>query len=743
MTEIYLLVTKVRSRGMFGGVIVSGQEIKTKASYAAVFNYEQIPDSSGVNPGQVWRLEGTISQKTQTNQRGYQYIEKTITVEKSSLQAPSGESIIAFLSSNPKVVGIGEVKARRLYLTFGIELLDIIHQKDIVKLQAIDGISEESAKSIVRAFEEFDCAKTLIFLDSLGVSRSIGMKILKTYGVEAYQRIRGNPYRLLSFCAKWEAVDAFAMDTLEIAPNSKIRLQAAIEQALYNCFDSGSTAVAVGEIKNKIKGLLGSAALANDALCIVDSNGQYFRSESLYHPVGAWIMERYIAERAFGLIKGKGSAQHKRVDDTCDLEKVMSDFENREGICLNAAQREAVLRSATNNFSLILGGAGVGKTTVLKCVYEAIKARQTFCSLYQVALSGKAAKRMSEATDMESFTIAGFLKRVPTKNIAPQSWIAIDEASMVDVITMYKLLRHIPETCRIILIGDPYQLPPVGSGLILHAFANADVPKTTLIEVRRQSEASGIPQVAASIRRGIWPSLPRYEVKTEVGVSFFPCMDKELSSCSVDRYLELSGSMANQDVQILCATRTGLGGVEALNLDLQGRLTKGQPCIGYMNVEFGKLNYLSKAGYFRVGDLVIYTKNDYDAGLRNGSLGKIIERLNPENPGDPLCIVDFEGSIIEITADRLINLELSYAITVHKSQGSQFKHVIIPIRKTRLLDLTLLYTAVTRAVEQVVLIGDESVAKEALKTINANKRSIGLPLFLNRKNLDSGLGTVN
>jgi exodeoxyribonuclease V alpha subunit len=731
MKEIDLLVTKVRSRGLFGGVIVSGQDVKTNASYAAVLNYEQVPDSSDVHPGQVWRIKGRTSPKSRTAPTGYQYTENIITVEKSSLQAPAGENVIGFLSANPNVVGIGEVKARRLYSKFGIELLDIIQQKNIGKLQTVDGVSEESAKSIVRVFEKFDCARTLIFLDSLGVARSTGMKILKAYGAEAYQKIKNNPYRLLSFCAKWGAVDAFAREALEIAPNAKIRLQAAIEQALYSCFDSGSTAVAVGELKGKLKGLLGTSELAIEALSITESNGQYFRSKSLYHPAGAWIMEQYIAERSRGPSNGEYSVQEQWIDKTCDVAKVIKDFEIRERIRLNTEQREAVFRSVTNNFSLILGGAGVGKTTVLKCVYEAIKSREPCWSLHQVALSGKAAKRMHEATDMDSFTIVGFLKRVPAENIAPHSWIVIDEASMVDVITMYRLLRHIPETCRIILIGDPYQLPPVGSGLILHAFANANIPKTTLTEVRRQSEASGIPQIAANIRNGIWPTLPRYEAGTEAGVSFFPCRDQELNSCSVERYLELSSGIVNQDVQILCATRNGLGGVQTLNLDIQGRLTNGEPCIGYMDVEFGKLNYLSKGGYFRVGDLVIYTKNDYEVGLRNGSLGKIIERLNPENPEDPLCIVDFEGSIVEITADRLINLELSYAITVHKSQGSQFRSVIIPIRKTRLLDLTLLYTAVTRAVDQVVLIGDESVAKEALKTINANKRSIGLPFFLN------------
>ncbi len=730
MTEINLIVTKVRSRGLFGGVIVSGQDVKTKVPYAAVFSYEQIPDSAIVHPGQVWQVKGAVSSITRTAATGFQYAEKTIKVDNTSLQAPSGDNIIAFLSSNPKVVGIGEVKARRLYLTFGLELFDIIQHKDIGKLQSVSGISEESAKSIVYAFEEFDYTRILIFLDSLGVARFIGTKILKIYGAEAYERIKRNPYCLLSFCAKWSAVDSFARDVLEIPFNATIRLQAAIEQALYSCFDRGSTAVTAAELKDKLKSLLGSANLVKDALSIAEGNGQYFRSESLYHPAGSWIMEHYIAERTLGLINGKVSAQNKEVDETCDVGKVISGFEIREGIRLNTLQREAVWRSATNNFSVILGGAGVGKTTVLKCVYEVIQAREPSWSLYQVALSGKAAKRMNEATDKESFTIAGFLKRVPTKNIVPHSWIVIDEASMVDVITMYKLLRHIPKTCRIILIGDPYQLPPVGSGLILHAFADADVPKTTLIEVRRQSEASGIPQIAASIRSGIWSTIPSYETKFDSGVSFFPCRDQELNSCTVKRYLELSGGIASHDVKILCATRAGLGGVKDINLELQACLSKDQPYIGYLDDDFGKLRFLSKMSYFRVGDLVIYTKNDYEVDLRNGSLGKIIQRLNPEKSEDPVCIVDFEGNIIEITANRLINLELSYAITVHKSQGSQFKRVIIPIHQTRLLDLTLLYTAVTRSVEQVVLIGNESVAKEALKTINANKRSTGLRLFL-------------
>ena len=208
------------------------------------------------------------------------------------------------------------------------------------------------------------------------------------------------------------------------------------------------------------------------------------------------------------------------------------------------------------------------------------------------------------------------------------------------------------------------------------------------------------------------------------------CTEDQIGSAVIDVYRELGGDGSSHDVQILCPTRSGIGGTGTLNIALQNTFKSEQPSICFTDEEFGTITYLSGCGSFKLGDLVIYTRNDYERGLRNGSLGKILQTLQAADPSEPVCIADFEGMRVELNATDLGYLELAYAITVHKSQGSQFNRVIVPLRRSRLLDLTLLYTAVTRSINQVVLIGDELVARKALRRISADCRMVGLPQLI-------------
>jgi len=310
--------------------------------------------------------------------------------------------------------------------------------------------------------------------------------------------------------------------------------------------------------------------------------------------------------------------------------------------------------------------------------------------------------------------------------------VVIDEMSMVDAILFYRLLRHIPPSTRLILVGDPSQLPPIGPGLVLHALAgHPAVAQTELKVVQRQSDASGILPVAAAVRRHTMPDYAPYQGPGN-GVSFVDCPDHALDE-SVERlYADLGGSGADYGVQILSMIRSSQGGVKNLNQRLHDRYRREAPPVYSVDPQFGvvpakTLEYVP----LKVGDLVIFTKNDYTLGLRNGSLGRIIEALPVEAEDSDCCKVDFEGIAYTLKTTQLESLSHAYAITVHKSQGSQFSRVIVPIRRSRLLDQALIYTAITRAVDQVVLIGNrEAAAASILAPASAALRHISLPGLL-------------
>ena len=720
-------ITSIRSRGARGGAIASAEESKDGGRFVLKFDYKFLADSNDLQKGQVWNISGPVSLKHLVLPHGRIDLEKTVDIESATLLMLSGENIVRFLVDNPSVKGVGEVKARKLYHRFGTSLFNIINDQDVEKLNQI--VSEKATQSIFDAFKKMGTLTILLRLDQAGIPRPIGRKVMAFYGQDAERKVLEDPYRLLSFGAKWASVDKFAINVCGFIENSEVRLQAAIEEALYRCFDNGSTAATAEQLKARLRNFLEDASLIKLALENAISNGQYYCSEKLYHPAGAWLMECFIVDR-LALYRNYEQIQSPQfaldVDRPVTL-SIIAAFEQQEGYNLTPEQKVAVETSTSNAFSLIIGGAGVGKTTVLKCIYAVIEAKEPFTHIYQLALSGKAAKRMTEATGRESYTIAGFLHNVVPEDIPANAWVVVDESSMVDLITFYRLLRHMPKTCKMILIGDQFQLPPVGPGLILHALVNSNVPQSELTQVKRQSEASGIPSVASDIRSGLWPNFLRSINERVTGVSFVSSKEYEINNTVVDVYQKIGGTGLDNAVQVLCPTKTGVGGTEALNIALQNYFKADQEFITYQDDEFGEVEYKNGMNNFRLNDLVIYTKNDYLRGLRNGSLGKIVDSKKVQySNSDVACVVDFEGVLIECTIEDLECMELAYAITVHRSQGSQFERVVIPIRKSRLLDLSLLYTAITRGVKQVVLVGDQNAAKVALNKLNADTRTVGL-----------------
>ena len=448
-------------------------------------------------------------------------------------------------------------------------------------------------------------------------------------------------------------------------------------------------------------------------------------------------MEKEVAERIALIMRykkqyklfGEGNLNGKAIN------KVIYEFEAREGYKLGPEQKEAVHLCLGTNLCVITGGAGTGKTSVLKCVYHII--REAGGEINQMALAGRAARRMSEATGLPARTIAGFLTDDVTVYHADNTFV-IDEASMLDLPMTFRILRRLPDGCRLILVGDAEQLPPIGPGLVFHLLAKSMVgivPTVELKRVYRQEGTSGIPAVAAAIRGGknsmpTIPDLPEYSGLGK-GVSIYNAKASEMAEAIMRVYEDLGASDPEADVRVLAITREDKPhGVDGINKAFHVKYSQDKKrVLGYSEEQAP----WKAPGQFAEGEPVMWTQNEWERELFNGTLG-VVEKaydapvVEKHDPGEHFSAnINFDTGKKDVTISDLDSMVLAYAITVHKSQGSQFKRVIIPIAKVPLLDKALVYTAVTRAVEQVVLVGDIDVARAAVEGgANADKRSVGL-----------------
>lgn len=367
-------------------------------------------------------------------------------------------------------------------------------------------------------------------------------------------------------------------------------------------------------------------------------------------------MERYIASCIHGMLNGDFEAPQASIrmkPDSEFLTKFFDRFAKCHGICLNAEQKDAVHLALTSPAGIICGGAGVGKTTVLKAITEA--SQILGAHVHMMALSGRAARRMTEATGSPAMTIASFLTAVDsgTIDLTCEPTIAIDEASMLDLPIMYRLLRRLEPGCRLLLLGDPGQLPPIGFGVVFHAIVDSGiVPHVELTEIHRQAAETGIPQVSQAIRIGKVPDIASYHGKG-VGVSFVECPKTSIADTILDIVHDLGGVGS---AQVISPLKAGGVGTRSINNLFQALLMAGRE------------TYHQR---FSVGEPVIWLKNNYDLGLMNGSLGTV--KAIEENG---LKIAWDEGEkLIEETE----HMDLAYAITVHKAQGSQWERVIVPV----------------------------------------------------------------
>jgi len=708
-----LQIRKIRHRGGIGGVIFSAVAVGSNQRFVVKANHQIARSPSLFKEMHIWHVKGQVEQTPIKWKDGTTAIEKTITPTKMDFVKAAHENLKRLLAESPDFKGISEIKAEKLVTFFGDTLYDIARNKDIKRLLPIVG--QEMAQRIIDGLNQYEELGALRLLDELGVPPHIGDSVITIWEQQAYEQIRKNPYFLTAFMADLSAIDAYALDRLKMKEDAPERLIAYAKQVMFNGFNSGNTCLETSKVKYQLNRMLGKA-LGTKAFDEAVEQGELEFHDNLVQVKSMDIVESSVANNIKHLSeKSFSQALAKRVDSVIDT------FELGVGFSLTEQQRNAVLQCCTNSIALLTGGAGCGKTTVIEAICYTLESLNQTKQVILMALAGKAAQRITEATGREAMTIAGFMHNVKPEDIDDDAVIIVDEASMVDVLSLLKVLKRVPKCGRIILTGDQEQLPPVGVGLGLHVLVNLPLANPHLTVVKRQSESSGIPNIASAIRN--YPS-NKIEVPftpyqgSGSGVSFIDCEPSNIEAMCMKVYRELGGNGSDDNVVLLSSVKHQEGGVVNINSHVYDEFALGEK-LTLEHTEFGNVNHNIDGRPLKVGEMVMFTRNDYKKDIRNGSVGKVL------SSNDEAVTIDFEGNIVELALNDLCNIERAYAMTVHKSQGSQYERVIIVVKNSRNIDRHLLYTAVTRAKKQAILVGCRCTFYSALQKSNAlNRRTL-------------------
>ncbi|AOX18490.1 SF1B family DNA helicase RecD2 [Kozakia baliensis] len=627
------------------------------------------------------------------------------------------EGIERYLGSG-MIRGIGPVYAKKLVKTFGEAVFDLIEQEPH-RLREVTGIGPKRAERIVGGWADQKVIREImLFLHSNGVGTSRAVRIFKTYGQNAVQLISENPYRLAKDIRGigFKTADQIARK-MGIAPDATIRVRAGISYALGEAMDEGHCGLPVGELLTGAAELLEVAGpLIETALALELETGDVVADSvgetGCIFLSGLYRAEQSIAERLRACAVGRPPWPE------IDSEKAMTWVEGKTGLALAPSQQEAVRLALHSKALVITGGPGVGKTTLVNAILKIVTAKGTDVQL--CAPTGRAAKRLSESTGLEGKTIHRLLETDPATgsfkrdDINPLTCdlLVVDEASMVDVLLMRSLLRALPDSAALLIVGDVDQLPSVGPGQVLADIIGSDaVPVVRLTEVFRQAAQSRIITNAHRINEGRMPELSAEEgsdfyfveaAEPEIGL-------RKLLAVVKDRIPARFGLDPVRDVQVLCPMNRGGLGARSLNIELQQALNPP----GELKVErFGWT--------YGPGDKVMQIANDYDRDVFNGDLG-VIDRIDIEE-GE--LTVSFDGREVVYGLGELDELVLAYATTIHKSQGSEYPAVVIPLvtQHYAMLARNLLYTGVTRGRKLVVLVGQKKALTIAVRNQGGKRR---------------------
>ncbi|MCP5425366.1 MAG: ATP-dependent RecD-like DNA helicase [Gammaproteobacteria bacterium] len=632
------------------------------------------------------------------------------------------EGIEKYLGSG-LVRGIGPHFAKRLVNAFGEQVFDIIEQSPD-RLQELDGIGPQRQARMVSAWAEQKAVREImIFLQSHGVGASRAVRIYKTYGDAAIVRVSENPYRLALDIhgIGFKTADTLAQ-RLGIAPDSLIRAQAGVRHTLSLESEQGhcycprdpliTQAAKLLDIPDDIIAKAIDAELAEERL--ISETGE--NGEDYLFLASLQRAERGVAQHLKRLSAGTPPWGALAVDQAIPW------VEQRTGLTLSNSQREALHTALAAKVCIITGGPGVGKTTLVNSLLTVLRAKR--CQVTLFAPTGRAAKRLTETTGLAARTVHRGLEFDPKRlafkrnsdNPLVTDLLVLDESSMMDVVLMNQLLRAVPDSAGLLLVGDVDQLPSVGPGRVLADLIESGViPTVRLTEIFRQAAASRIIVNAHRIQRGESPLVernPDNDFHLLYADSPEALFDK-LMQVVTERIPARYGLHPIDDIQVLSPMNRGGLGARALNAELQQRLNgQAEPKIA----KFGST--------FAPGDKVLQLINNYDKDVYNGDIGRIA-RVDLD---DKTVFVDFDGRIVRYDFSELDELTLAYAASIHKAQGSEYPAVVIPlaVQHYLLLERNLLYTAVTRGRRLVVVIAEPKALAMAVRNHRALRRATRL-----------------
>ena len=648
-----------------------------------------------------------------------------INVESARIKKPSvKKAIISYLSSG-NIESIGKKTAELIYEKFGDKSIDVVFN-ETEKLLSIQGIGKKKLEKIKEStIDARDSREALLYLQGLNISFNLSNKIYKAYGDNTISIVKTNPYKLSEDISGigFIMADTIAMN-MQMKTDSKFRISAAISYVLKNDAEmTGSCTISLDDLiyktfslikvdKDKIKEQINEDLLKSKIQIMKIGNKEFVYDKEIY---------KAEKSAAINLSRLKN-------------EKYIFDVEINEDLDVFSKEQQVAINEAFNNMLLVItGGPGTGKTTIIKAICNILDDNNLKFNL--AAPTGRAAKRMQESTENSALTIHRLIGIKPESPIPEYNeenklecdYVIVDEVSMVDIKLMDKLLKALSSNTALILVGDHNQLPSVGPGNVLKDILDTDIKSVRLKKIFRQAQESNIVVNAHRINDGLYPIL------NQKNKDFF-FIDSNSNNFQKDILDLVKNRLPNyykldpiNDIQILAPSKKSSWGVLNLNNVLQENLNK--------NPKFFKINNR----IFKLKDKVMQVRNNYDLesmdpsnfddGVYNGDIGRIIE-LDKER--DSLKIEFYDGNIVSYKKEDIKDLDLSYAITIHKSQGSEFDCVVIPMMPTSfmLLNRNLLYTAITRAKKLVILIGEKRILKQMVRNNKGSQRLTNLSFWI-------------